>query len=178
MFRGFTPGFFTKSITVSLIDHRGWSSELARLSERDKKINYEVLEGNIFDTETYKFLKQRLGSEKVDLIIERMGKGLEFVPIEPYTISKILQIWYNLLSEGGIMFSQTPVVFNNLLEIWIFKIQKEFKNIIEIEYQKGEKDDNGDTPCSAFRLRKLSGAPKELPLLDPRILRKIPKGKY
>jgi len=169
LFRGFTPGFFARSIAVSLIDHRGWSFNLARLSERDK---------NIFDLKTYESLKQRLDNEKIDLIIERMGQGLEFVPVEPYTISKILQIWYDLLREEGVMFVQTPVVFNNLLEVWVTKIKEEFKDIIEIEYQKGKKDAETNVPCGAFRLHKLPGAPKELPLLDPRIVKKIPKAKF
>jgi len=107
-----------------------------------------------------------------------MGQGLEFVPVEPYTISKILQIWYDLLREEGVMFVQTPVVFNNLLEVWVTKIKEEFKDIIEIEYQKGKKDAETNVPCGAFRLHKLPGAPKELPLLDPRIVKKIPKAKF
>ena len=79
LFRGFTPDFFARSIAISLIDHRGWEHQLARLKERDGKIHHEVLEGNIFDFATYESLNRWLGDEKVDLIIERMGHGLEFV---------------------------------------------------------------------------------------------------
>ncbi len=176
LFRGFTPDFFARSIAVSLLDHRGWAHQLARLEERDRKIHHEVLEGNVFDPKTYESLNRWLNGEKVDLVIERMGQGLEFVPVEPYTIGRILQTWYNLLREGGFMFVQTPVVFNNLLEAWVAKIKNEFKDVIEIEYQKGNKDDN--VPCSAFRLRKLPGAPGELLLLDPKVVGKIPKADF
>ncbi|MBI4086342.1 MAG: hypothetical protein HY433_03850 [Candidatus Liptonbacteria bacterium] len=176
LFSGFTPDFFAKSIAVSLLDHRGWAHQLDRIKERDKKLHHEVLEGNIFESNTYKSLNQWLNGEKVDLIIERMGKGLEFVPGEPYEVSKILRIWYNLLREGGIMFAQTPVVFNNLLEAWAVKIDREFKGKIEIEFQTGYEDDG--VACSAFRLRKLSGAPNELPLLDPKTVGKIPKADF
>ena len=175
LFSEFTPGFFAKSVGVSLLDHRGRTDQLARLTERDKKINHEVLECNIFDTETYNSLNKKLENKKVDLIIERMGKGLEFVPIEPYTVSRILQTWYDLLREEGVMFVQVPVVFNNLLETWVAKIKKELESVIEIEYQKGNSDAAIHGACSAFRLRKLPRAPSELPLLDPRTVRKIPR---
>ena len=175
LFNGFTPGFFAKSISVTLADHRRWKLRLSELKERDRKIHHKVLEGNIFDLKTYESLNQYLDNKKVDLIIERMGQGLEFVPTEPYTVSKILQIWYDLLREGGVMFVQTPVVFNNLLEAWVIKIKNEFKGVIEIEYQKGKKDNDAYIPCSAFRLHKLPRAPNELPFLDSRTVTKIPK---
>ena len=162
---------------VSLVDHRGEGLQLIEIKEKDNGIHHEVLEGNILDLATYESLNRWLNGEKVDLIIERMGAGFEFVPDEPYTVSRILQIWYNLLREKGIMFVQTPVVFNNLLETWVAKIQKEFKNVIEIKYQEGVSNTRPRTTCSAFRLQKLPGAPKELPLLDPRTARKIQKAK-
>ena len=38
-----------------------------------------------------------------------------------------------------------------------------------MQYKLGKHDAN--IKCSAFRIRKLYGAPLELPLLDPRIVR-------
>ncbi len=178
LFREFTLGFFAKSVAVSLVDHRGWKSKLDKLKERDKKIHHEVLEGDIFDFCTYESLNKLLNNEKIDLIIERMGRGLEFVPIEPYAISKILQVWYNLLREGGIMFVQTPAVFNNLLTAWVAKIQREFNGKIEIQYSKNSIYISAGCDFSSFRLHKLPGAPNELPLLDPRVVQKITKAKF
>jgi len=168
LFQDFTPGFFSQSFGITLINHRSGSSN--EYGPRDHK----VLEKNIFSAETYTALSSKLKGEKVDLIIERMAGGLEFVPLEPYEVSKYLQIWYKLLNEGGIMFVQIPNVFNNLLLAWVAKIEKEYKDSIEIQYRLGYVDNSVN--CSAFRLRKLSGAPKELPLLDSRTVRKIPKG--
>lgn len=173
LFRGFTPGFFSRSVAVSLLDHRGWAHQLAAIKERDKKIHHEVLEGNVFDPKVYKTLDQWLAGEKADLIIERMGRGLEFVPSEPHAVSKVLQTWYGLLREKGVMFVQTPVVFNNLLWAWALKIEREFPDTIEMKFKVGEIDN--DVNCSAFRLSKLSGAPDELPMLDPKTVAKIPK---
>jgi len=175
LFSDFTPGFFAKSVGVSLVDHRE-PEKLAIIQKGDEKINHELLEGDIFTDETHDRLNKLLRGKKIDLIIERMASGLEFVPLEPYRVSKILQIWYKLLREGGIMLVQTPVEFNNLLTEWVTKIQKEYKDVIELEYQKGN-NDRGD-PCSAFRLRKLPGAPEELPLLNPRTVRLTPKSRW
>jgi len=172
LFSGFTSGFFVQSVGVTLIDHRDHEKTNEPFG-KDSEINHKVLEGNIFDSSTYKSLNKILENKKVDLIMERMGRGLEFVPIEPYSVSRILEVWYELLNEGGVMFIQVPVEFNYLLKAWIKKIEEEFKDVIKIEYKIGYNDCNNS--CSAFCLRKLAGAPNKLPLLDPRILKEIPK---
>ncbi|MFA6177886.1 MAG: hypothetical protein WC694_03290 [Candidatus Paceibacterota bacterium] len=164
LFSDFSPGFFAKSVAISLADHRS-EHNLKEKIERDKRINHQLLIGDIFSPDTYKSLDKILDGEKVDLIIERMIKGLEFVPPDPYIVSKILNIWYNLLREGGVMFIQTPPIFNNLLETWVKKIRKEFEGKIEIKYKLGA-DYNCTINSSAFRLNKLKGAPNKLPLLD------------
>lgn len=169
-FSGFTDGFFKRTIGVTLMDHR--AKDIQSLGRR-RLPTHRVLEGDIFSADTYLSLDTKLGGKKVDLIVERMARGLELVPVEPYTVSKILQIWYSLLREGGVMFVQTPVAFNNLLEVWATKIHEGFKDVLEIQHKNGKNDDS--IFCSSFRLNKLPGAPDELPLLDPRSVRKIPK---
>ncbi|MFA6353825.1 MAG: hypothetical protein WCW93_02750 [Candidatus Paceibacterota bacterium] len=170
VFKSFSSGFFAQSIGVDLIDHRK-RKDLVQSKKEDKKINHEILKGDIFDLKTYESLDKLLEGKKVDFIVSRMGRGLEFVPIEPYTVSKILKIWYELLAEEGVMFVQTPVAFNKLLRDWTEKIEKEYKNLIEISFVPGFADNRADH-CSSFRLRKLRGAPAELPLLDPRSVKK------
>lgn len=167
LFMGFTKNFFKKSIGVSIVDHRN-PRELEFFNKNDKKINHTFIEGDIFSLDTYKILNDKLEGEKVDFIIERMAKGLEFVPVEPYKVGQILQIWYKLLNENGLMIVQTPVVFDNLLEAWVEKIKTEFSDVIEIEFARGHNDVS--TYCSSFRLRKLPNAPTELPVLDHRTI--------
>jgi hypothetical protein len=154
LFKGFSSGFFAKSVGVTLVDHRT-PKEVQDSKKSDEKIHHQTLMGDIFDMNTYKLLNERLQGKKVDLIMSRMAAGLEFVPTEPYTVSKILEIWYELLSDEGIMFVQTPTKFNNLLAQWAKKIELEFKNVLEFQYKKGDVDAN--LACSAFRLRKLPG---------------------
>ena len=172
LFGGFSAGFFAQSIGVSLVDHRD-PSTLGAVDLLNETRNHSILEGDIFSPDTYGALNEVLNGAKVDLIIERMAKGLEFVPQEPYEVSKILQIWYSLLREEGIMFIQVPIIFNNLLKKWAFKISEEFNGLIEIEYKIGKYDRGAH--CSSFRLRKLKGAPEKLPLLDPGVVQETRK---
>ncbi len=173
LFHEFSDKFFIKSIGVTLVDHRN-EATLSSLEKHDSEINHEVLQGNIFDQKTYDSLNKKLNSEKADLIISRMLKGVEFVPMDPYTVSKTLQTWYQLLNENGVMLVQAPIVFNELLVKWVEKIQKEYKGQISIDYKEGNLDAKVNN-CSVFRLSKLSGAPKELPLLSPKVVRNAEK---
>jgi len=172
LFSGFSSGFFAKSIAVSLVDHRP-ENKLQQSIVENEKINHQFMVGDIFSPDTYKSLNEILKGEKVDLIIERMAKGLEFIPIEPFAVSKILEIWYDMLRDGGIMFVQVPVSFNHLLKVWGEKLDKEFKDTIKIYYKKGSI--HSGHHHATFSLRKLPGAPEKLPLLDPHTVHKTEK---
>lgn len=175
LFSGFSPNFFAKSMGVTLVDQRTHNNDEKSFQE-DIRINHEILINNILKSETYEYLKKWLNHEKIDLIISRMAAGLEFIPLEPYTTSKILEIWYELLNDGGIMFVQVPVEFNKLLVLWVEMIQKKFSEVIEIQFIQNR--NNNSAPGSCVRLRKLPGAPRKLPLLDPRTVNKIPLVEY
>lgn len=170
LFSGFSPNFLAKSVSVSLVDHRKSHMKEA-MDKQNKKINHTLLIGDIFSDETYEKLNDLLKGEKIDLIMERMAAGLDFVPKEPYEASRVLKIWYKLLREGGVMFVQIPSDFNNLVEEWVAKIKKEYSGVLEIQ-----SDINmSRTHTSSIRLKKLAGAPEELPMLDPRIVKETRK---
>ncbi len=70
---------------------------------KNDEINYHmVLTEDMFSLKLHDALTRELGGAKVDLIIERMGMGLEYVPAQPYFTAETLQDWYDLLNEGGI----------------------------------------------------------------------------
>ena len=166
LFKGFEPQFFKKSLGVTLCDHqRNFGSYQGARS-------HVVLEGDILAPQTYTALENWLGEDKADLIIERMGKGLEFIPREPYTVSKILQRWYGLLGDGGVMFVQVPKSMNHLLHRWKRGIPEEQKENLEIQYSL-EGGEDCDGPSSILFIQKLKGAPGILPMLSPREVRKI-----
>jgi len=175
-FEGFTENFFKKSIGVTLVDHdKGVSDFYAYRTKEDSGRNHNIIEGDIFSEDTYAALETELRGQQADFIIERMAKGLEAVPREPYFIGKFISIWYRLLRENGVLFAQVPVALNPLLHPWIDKIRADYSGVLEVASAEGRGDIGGDT-ASAFRLRKLPGAPKELPLLDPRAVRAISRG--
>jgi len=170
-FSGFTRGFFKRSFGIVLGDHReGVMKEADRELLVDLK--HEVLEGDILSPGPYKILENKLGGDKVDLIMERMILGLEMVPPDPYTIGKVLQTWYQLLNEGGIMLVQVPTVFEELLVRWETLLSSQYKDVLEFQFSRDIGSVSGSN-C-AFRLRKLPGAPASLPLLDLETLRNTP----
>ena len=163
---GFSPGFLKKSIGVVLVDHR--EPEQKGHSFREETGQHKILEGDILSPKFYSgILERELRKEKVDLIIERMIGGLRFIPDDPYILTKILKIWYKLLRERGIMFVQVNSTLRNLLTKWSKLIKSEYKDKIELEINFNSR------LFSVFRLRKLSGAPIELPLLDRNTLKGI-----
>ncbi len=166
VFSEFTPGFFKNTVGVTLIDHR---SKMGKLLSGDGRRNHEVIEGDILSPDTYDALNEATGGKKANLIMERMGRGLELVPDEPYYVAKILNIWYQILNEGGVMFVQVPAKFSSILKKW-GELMEEYKDTIELQYFPGFIDTDGMC-LGSFRLKKLKGAPKDLPLLNPRDLK-------
>jgi len=179
----FSPGFLRKSVGITLA-HVPDNNSLVE-SERRKHYEergHEILEGDILSPETYIELDKRLGGEKVDIIFERMLNGLELVPNEPYTLAKVLQIWYGLLREGGMLFAQVMEAgrahklvhmhnnasrMHNLVVAWAAMIQKDYGSVIDIQCSPI------DSPNNVVRLRKLTGAPEKLPMLKHRTVRNI-----
>lgn len=169
VFKGFTPGFFKSSVGITLVNH-------IRPDISQEQKNHTILEGDVLSDETYEKLNSLLNDQKVDLILERMAKGLEFIPKEPYKISKIISKWYKMLNEGGIMFIQVPIALNELFGKWVKMIETEHKTTIEITYSnQGTRDSS--LSSSVLCLRKLPGAPEDLPLLDPRTVFNTPRVK-
>jgi hypothetical protein len=177
LFRGFSNDIFKETFGVTLADHRKkWKIKIDEFENKKRGVNHNVIEGDILSDGLYDSLNEKLKGRKVDLIIERMFKGIEFMPPEPYKLSQILGKWYEMLNENGIMFVQSPVVFNNLLDKWADMLHEKYNDIIEFQYEKGIHDAGiEDTGYSSFRLRKLNGAPKELPFLDSRTVSTIEK---
>ena len=106
--------------------------------------------------------------------MERMLGGLETAPIEPHELSKTLQKWYGMLRENGMMFIQVPVVFNRLLSQWKKMLENEYPGVFEIQAEAGTGDAQ-PSGVASFRLRKLTGAPDKLPLLDIETVKSTPK---
>jgi len=175
LFAGFSLHFFKKTAGVVLVDERTKSSNRGIL-QQDTSRKHDVIEGDVLSSGLYDSkIKNWLQGDKADLIIERMAKGLDLIPADPYTLSRIVGRWYGILADGGIMLIQVPIVFNKILTPWAEMLQSDFKDTLDVQYKLGIKD--SEHPSSVIKIRKLAHAPEQLPLLDPRTIGKISRGK-
>ena len=159
-FQGFSDKFFKRSLGVTLADHR---DDYERAEQT--LLSHTVLEGDILSSVTYERLNEWLGGEKINLIIERMGKGLDALPSDPHTLAKILGIWYELLAKNGIMFVQVPVKCNPTLKTWVKKMKHITEETIVMRHASTERGNKDVGPTSAFFLKKTEQAPEQLPML-------------
>lgn len=98
---------------------------------------HEILEGNAFDVETYRALSAGIGgtvgTQKFDLIIERMWGGLKYAPKHPFELFELLNTVYRLLSDDGVMMIELPTYCDEESGV---KVMEEFISI--------NRDDNLD----------------------------------
>jgi hypothetical protein len=161
-FNGFDCGFFKKTIGVCLDDIRDDTQK-----EKDGGINHNIIPGDIMDIVSkegiYNKLKTELGGEKVDLIVSRMVGPLDKMDMDSAILDKIIRIWYEMLSEKGVMFIQIsfshPEKLEKITRLWLEKIKEKFP---QIEIQEKTTSENASLP-SAIRIQKRPGAPDKLP---------------
>ncbi|OHA20164.1 MAG: hypothetical protein A2849_01500 [Candidatus Taylorbacteria bacterium RIFCSPHIGHO2_01_FULL_51_15] len=165
VFAEFTPHCFKKTAGIALSDIRNRMRSDPTMQDDER--NHSVIEGNIFSEELYDDIADWLGKDKVDLIFEKMILGTKTVPIEPYAVGKVLSKWYAMLSDNGLMFVEIPSGLEPVFREWKTMIDTQYKDTIEVQYSE----------YPAFRLRKLPGAPAEMPLLPARSVRAISKQK-
>jgi hypothetical protein len=172
LFSGFKKKFFRQTAGVCLDDVRNYYRKIM-----DGTADHSVIVGDLTNTtnnELYNTIKEKLKTEKVDLIISRMMGPLNFIKKNPALLDKIIRQWYSLLNKNGLLFVQfeyfhehDPVSIKKILselepeeysktEInvkeWVKLIEKRFPNEIEIKLGRG-----------IIRIHKKENAPEELP---------------
>lgn len=172
LFSDFTKKFFKKTVGICLKDTRQFYNKMI-----DNRVGHSVITGDITDTtnkELYTTINKQLNTEKVDLIISRMMKPLDYMKKNPALLDKIIRKWYSLLNKNGMLFVQfefflehNPKMENkhraevdpqeerdieiNVKE-WVKLIEKRFPNEIEIKLGRG-----------IIHIHKKENAPEELP---------------
>lgn len=168
LFGDFSDGFFARTAGVTLADER-YTNKGHPMFEEYMDLqpkSHRVFEGDMFDGATYEYLEEYFRNEKVDFIIERLGKGTEHTSKDPYEVARLVSKWYSLLNEGGVMFLQVPVVFRHLLYAWSNKMKG--VGIENTPVLGGiKRDAQADETACSIRIRKVKGSPEELPLLSP-----------
>ncbi len=166
LFKSFTPGFFKQSIGVSLSDYRTEDGSLAGTSYKKYKDNREhnIIIGNLFKREVYNEIKMLIGDQKVDFIIERMLVGLQNVPRNFLVVMTILQKWYEMLNEEGIMLIEVPIFTNRVTDQWVKFLKSKHGKVLEVAF---------DPFRGALKIHKLRGAPRQLPKFNLKIAREM-----
>ena len=166
MFEGFSDNTFKTTIGVTLSDYRSSDGQL----DGDNIIKYKdgrehnIIIGNIFDRNIYKKINNITNGQKINLILERMVAGFRNVPNSPMIIIAVLQKWYSMLDEGGILLVETPIFLEDVIVEWIRVLRRSYHKVLDVKFDPGQ---------GALRIRKLSGAPAKLPVLGINVVKKI-----
>ncbi len=172
LFEGFDDGFFKQTIGVSLADYRTKSGQLKEGGA--KKIypdgrQHNIIIGNLFDREIYQKINKITRGKKVDFIIERMLGGFENVPNNsPLVLMVVLQKWYEMLNEGGLLLIQIPWPMEDIAKEWVKLLQNG-------KYKQGVDVGFSESRWVSLRIHKLKKAPDRLPVLKIDEIKKILK---
>ncbi len=104
LFGGFSRGFFKKTVGVCLDDVRSHGTK-----NIDNNSGHSVVTGDVLDVNNLKLfdeINNKLGTNKVDLIISRMQGPLRDLEKNPVVLDRIIRKWYSLLDKNGILFAQ------------------------------------------------------------------------
>lgn len=118
--------------------------------------NHSIITGDMFLPKTKREISKWLNGKKVDVLIERMGGGLDLLPDNPVWLYKNLNHWYRLLNDNGVMFIEVPT--------FVESIQDQYSKWIDHLY-KTEDIYNIEISCKSgsLRIKKLAGACINLP---------------
>lgn len=108
-------GVFSKTAGVTLIK----SSKDVDVVDQDQVMspkNHIVIQGDIFDEGLYK--NEFIKNTKFDFILERMFGGLSYVGNDYFLFYKIINKWWNMLYNNGVMFIQLPKIEDKNKELY------------------------------------------------------------
>lgn len=162
LFRDFTPGFFDKTVGVTLTDPRQVSPYKRTMIGQDESRGHSVIEGNLMKPETFEAVDTWLNGEKAALIIERMYAGIKSLPEDPFAVGANAGEWYKRLATGGVLIAQLPPVLSPFLDRWKSHVNEVAPSL---EVQTGTY-----AHYNTVRIQKHPGSPDELPLVPARVL--------
>lgn len=103
LFRDFSPGFFAKSLGVVLADQRE-----EKTKKEDEVYHHSVLEADAFSSKGWRGITNVLHGDVVDVLFERMYGGLVGMNTDFRFLASVLERWYGLLGDEGMMFVELP----------------------------------------------------------------------
>ncbi len=168
LFNDFDKGLFKQTIGISLSDYRTGDGQLKNGGQKMVHTDgrqHNIIIGNLLDDSIYKKINKIIKGKKADLIIERMIAGLNNIPNNFLVVMTILQRWYNMLNEGGLLLVQVPDFAVSVVEEWLKILQGEkYRRVLDVDF---------DEFRGALRIHKLKGAPERLPKLKLEKIKEI-----
>jgi hypothetical protein len=163
-FGEFSPGFFGKSLGVTLLEHLDRDEQ--SMKAKEGPTSHAILHSDLVEEATYKKVEEWLDGRKASLIFERMGLGFDLVPADRFLAAQLLSRWYELLDEGGLLFAQVPRALNRPFKEWASMIGRDYSSTIYFKHKIGTTDGYPAAEETVMLLHKSPGAPKDLPLLS------------
>jgi hypothetical protein len=125
----------------------------------EEETGHFVIEGNILDVKSnivFDNIREKIETDKTDLIISRLGRPLEFIDKNTAILDRIIRNWYEMLNQNGLLFVEfqfrSVPDLKNQVESWINIVRAKFP---EIDITVGV--------SGTLRLHKGKGAPDKLP---------------
>ncbi|MFA5926523.1 MAG: hypothetical protein WC831_06420 [Parcubacteria group bacterium] len=166
VFEEFSSNFFSQTAGVCLKDTRRKHNIDVSL---DEQRHHAVIEGDIANKKTRQKIFEWTGGQKIDLVFERMGGGLELLTNDQRWVFSAIQEIYNSTSEIGIIFLQLTysvagiteyaLIKSRKIEEWANKMKELFPSALDVAWSESD----GDCFGVVIRIRKLPGAPEKLP---------------
>lgn len=170
MFSGFSRGFFERTLGVVLNDRRNPKRKL-----NDDLSHHFVRVANLLEDNSTGVITNWLNSRKADVIFERMAGALSYggTPVDPYFVLRRVSDWYQMVSEGGLMFLQIPEKMRPIMPMVMERVAQVPELEVRYDSRASARPSERDHVHHAISIRKLPGAPEMVQLLDPREIKKL-----
>ncbi|EKD86653.1 MAG: hypothetical protein ACD_37C00204G0003 [uncultured bacterium] len=94
-------------------------------------------------------------------------------PVDPHFVLRRVSEWYQMLSEGGLMFLQIPEKMRPIMPMVMERLSRVSELEVRYDSRASERPSQIDHVHHAISIHKLPGAPDTIPLLDPRKIREL-----
>ena len=159
LFRDFSPGFFVKSLGVVLADQREENTK-----QEDEELHHSVLEADAFSSKGWRNITSTLRGDTVDVLFERMYGGLVGMSADSHFLASLLERWYGLLGDEGVMFVELPHISSrksSSIVRWLYTMEHGKVPGVTVRYAASPYEEAGSLKM-VMCLEKGPGAPESL----------------
>ena len=165
LFSGFTPGYFDRTLGISLTDSRKIKQSDDQITSADSAINHTFMPGDLNDPDIFQKIDTWLDGRPADLIMERMYGGISKLTQDPFAMGKWASFCYDRLAPNGLLFAQVPPVLEAYAKGWVHDMKTRAPHL-DVSFDA--RDVYGIRAYQVIRIHKTPDGPAQLPLYDAR----------